>query len=475
MAMWTIIIKNSGGSAIEIQDLGISIPAAGQVELSDQFTFPQIAGSDDLRGLVSAGTLVLNDGVADLNASTGEAFLTIVQREYLADNYYNKTELNSAGGGGAIHWDNVTNKPAYGQPDGWERPVKYRVLGTGLSTAPTTPATGDVYVDNTAKYLKWDGAAWQEEGTAAAGERVIDLSDGDESILEWDGSLWQDQGTPTDAYAVIVDDDGDGKGAQYVYSSTASQWDKIGDLDWADHFNGGAGKHDASEIDVEGVYTNIPGTPTNLESTISAVDSKIGAQDTAIQNVDLDSAYDKAGAGLGRTITVDQGPVKLDSSGATNAPLELTPKATRSSSGLAGGQLEIGTDGILYAYDASRSKWLSVQRVNLVFGRKGQSKDQFLPFGGGTLPSNNSGYRMLRNAVITGMSGQLDSSGSCSLHCRSNDAATNIATLTLASELGNQRTDLNVNLSAGDYLQNYLEATSRVNDPVVIVEIAWRG
>ena len=469
MAMWTIIIKNSGGASVLVEDLGLPVPAGGQVTLSEGWTYPKIAGSDDLRALVGAGTLVVNDGTSDLDATTGVAFLTIINKQYLADNYYNKQELSEAGGGGTVHWDNIDGKPAYGQPDGWYRPVVYRVLATGASTAPSSPSEGDVYVDNSAQYLKYDGAAWNVEGTAAVGDRVIDLSDGDQSILQWDGSLWQDQGAPVDAYAIVVDDDGDGKGAQYVFSSTSSQWDKIGDLDWADHFNGGPSKHDASEIDVEGAYSSIPGTPTSLESTIGAIDTKFAAQEAAINAVNLDSAYD-----ANREITADNGPVKINPT-STNAPLELTPKADRSTTGLAAGQIEVGTNGIAYIYDATRAKWLSLQRFQLVFGRSGPTKNQYLPFGTGNLPSNNSGYRMLRNATIIGMSTQLDSSGTCNIHCQKNDETTNIASLAIASEVGNQRTDLNIDLAAGDFLQSYLEATNTVKDPVVIIEIAWRG
>lgn len=42
------------------------------------------------------------------------------------------------------------------------------------------------------------------------------------------------------------------------------------------HLDGNPSKHDASEIDVEGTYTNIPGTPTDLESTIAAIDTLLG-------------------------------------------------------------------------------------------------------------------------------------------------------------------------------------------------------
>ncbi|MDY0324799.1 MAG: hypothetical protein RBQ87_01330 [Candidatus Cloacimonadaceae bacterium] len=51
------------------------------------------------------------------------------------DLYYTETELNTSGGGGAVHWDNVTNKPA---------------AGTGDVTGPAT---------NHADYVpQWNGA-----------------------------------------------------------------------------------------------------------------------------------------------------------------------------------------------------------------------------------------------------------------------------------------------------------------------------
>ena len=123
--MWTVIIKNSGGAPVEIADLGISIPASSQITMSDQFSFEEIAGSDDLRDLVTAGTLVLNDGSSDLSSANGTLYLTLDQRKYLADTHYTKTELNSSGSGGAVHWDNVTNAPSFGSPK-WVDPVLYR-------------------------------------------------------------------------------------------------------------------------------------------------------------------------------------------------------------------------------------------------------------------------------------------------------------------------------------------------------------
>lgn len=81
---------------------------------------------------------------------------------------------------------------------------------------------------------------------------------------------------------------------------------------------------------------------------------------------------------------------------------------------------------------------------------------------------------MIRDATIVGISAQLDSSGTCDISIRKNDVATDILTLSLSAVLGAQNGAANVDLSAGDFLQCYLDSTTRVDDPVVLVEIAWR-
>jgi hypothetical protein len=304
--MWTVIIKNNGASDYLIEDLGISVVASGVVNFHEQFTYDDIAGSDDLRTAVSGSNLVVNNGATDLSSNNGVNYLSLENLYHLEENYYDKVELQTSGQS-QVHWDNITNTPPIG-----------------------------------------------------------------------DGNT-------------------------------------------------------------------------------------------------LDEAYDQGGQGAGRTITVDSGPVKLDATvSGTYAPLELTELSTMPVSGLAGGQLGI-KDGILYTYDSSRSKWLSVQRMFLAFGRKGKTKDQYLNYSAGTLPSNNSGYRLARNATIVSTAGQLDSTGSCDIRVRKNDGVSNIATLNVSSSVGNSDTTTNVDLNADDYLQSYLEAASNVADPMLVIEVAWRG
>ena len=132
-------------------------------------------------------------------------------------------------------------------------------------------------------------------------------------------------------------------------------------------------------------------------------------------------------------------------------------------------------NGILCAYDNTRGKWLSVHREVLCFGRRGRSRRQYLAYAAGSLASNNSGYRIMRNATIVGISAQLDASGTCDIYIRKNDATSNIATLSITSSLGSQDVGLNVDIAQTDFLQSYINAPgSGVQDPMVLIEVAWR-
>lgn len=303
--MWKVIIRNVETTDYLVEDLGVVIPASDQVNFHEQFTYNEIAGSDDLRVAVRDSYLIVNNGLVDLNTYDGVDYLTLENLKHLSDTYYSKTELETPGQS-QVHWNNITNAPT----------ISGGVVGT------------------------------------------------------------------------------------------------------------------------------------------------------------LDQSYDAGGSGAGRTVIVDSGPVKLDATSGSYAPIEITEMTVLPTSGLAGGQLGV-KNGILYVYDASRSKWLSAQRMFLIFGKDGKAKNQFLAFGAGTLYSNNSGYRLVRNATIVSIAGQLDESGICSIRIRKNDSTANILTLAI-SGMGNDNANVNVDLNAADYLQAYLESSGQVDDPVVVLEIAWR-
>lgn len=398
--------------------------------------------------------------------------MSIVHIYYLKDKYYTKSQLGTSGQS-AVHWENIVGAPSYGV-NSWTGPVKYRVLGFYSTAAATalSPNEGDSYVNtDDDHFYKYVTGAWTDFGISQDGDRVISLAESDEAIFMRETGAWVDQGTPPDGAGVIVDDDGDGKSAQYVYEIDTTEWKKIGDIDFNDHFDGGSNKHDASEIDVEGTYANIPGTPSDLETALAAIDAELGS--AKVNHNTLDAAYDQGGAGLGRTINADNGAVVFDATGGTNAPMEIPSLSAVPTTGVAADQI-INIESIPYIQDSTRNKWLSFGRQTLAFGRKGNTKNQYVNFHAGVLPSNLSGYRMARKATIVSVTTQLSSSGTCTVQLRKNDSTSSIGTLGLTGQLGNSSTNIDIDLDKDEYLQCYISGTNFVRDPIILVEVAWR-
>jgi len=479
MAMWTVLINNNSGSIQTIEDLGVEMANGDSIIFSNQFDYEEIAGSDDLRALVASSDLRVDDPEnpgSYLSAANGVKFLSLENLYDLETDYYSKSELTTPSSGAQVDWTNVVNAPSFGSVN-WGSPVLARVTAIG-SGKPGAPVSGDMCIDtddSPDKLYKYNGTTWADLGAVADGKKVINLADGTEDIHTFTlgTETWTDEGTSSDNDAVMVDDDGDGNPAQYIYDVTTNAWLKIGDVDFASHFDGGSSKHDGSEIDIEGTYTNIPGTPTDLENVVDALDTAIGDLQDDIGNTTLDGAYDQGGAGAGRLINATDGSVKIDRGAATSASFEIVPKSNLPTTNLSDGQIDI-KDGILCIYDSTRSKWLSVQRQFLVFGRRGNSRNQYLGFYGSRLVSNNSGLRMARAATIVSMAGQIDASGTCTFNIRRNDTATNVENLTIAAAVGNEDISKNTDLNSGDFIQCQIGATTAVNDPIIVIEIAWR-
>jgi hypothetical protein len=420
--MWQLQIRNDSTADVFIEDLGINVPAGDTIDFADQFTYPQISESDDLRAAVGAGELVLTGYSGDLSAADGTTYLEIVHIYYLEDNYYSKVELQTPGDS-IVDWENIANAPPFGDFH-WQEPVEARVLKI-QSAPPASPSTNDFYVDTDDNHLyKWDGTSWVDSKLLVEGDRVINLDSTSENIFELTTGTWTDQGQSVDNAAVIVNNDGEELPALYIYEAEfLLAWVRIAD---AGIFGGNT----------------------------------------------LDGAYDQGGAGAGREIFVDAGAVKLNASGGY-APLELTDLASAPTTDLADGQLAV-INGLLYEYDDVRTKWLSVQRAFVTFGRRGATRDQYLNYAAGNLSSNNSGYRIPMNATIVSLAGQFSGVGTANLNIRKNDTATDIATLAIAAAQGGHDNTIDVDISAGDWLQSYEDSVSTVPDPMLVVEIAWR-
>jgi hypothetical protein len=72
----TIIAKNQTASPIVLDDLGVTIPASGQVTLTDDLRSDEVLGSPSLQTEVLAGNVVLNDGTSDVSLVNSTAWFT---------------------------------------------------------------------------------------------------------------------------------------------------------------------------------------------------------------------------------------------------------------------------------------------------------------------------------------------------------------------------------------------------------------
>ncbi|CAM1333033.1 hypothetical protein [Tenacibaculum aestuariivivum] len=156
----------------------------------------------------------------------------------------------------------------------------------------------------------------------------------------------------------------------------------------------------------------------------------------------------------------------------TNVPFKIQPNTT-TPTGTSTGQMFVdSTNGILYIFDGTRNKWLSVDRTMVGWGRNNDNttNEYLRQFNGAQ--SNNNGWRMIRNGTITAISAQTNINQNWTLEIRKNDAPAVITSITMTTQ-GNHNNTINVNINEGDYIQAYCNGTS-IDYPEVLIEIAWR-
>lgn len=68
------ILKNNTANAVEISDIGLEVPASGQITI-EETDYLILAASVDTPSLITAGTITVNDGTNDLSTSDGINFL----------------------------------------------------------------------------------------------------------------------------------------------------------------------------------------------------------------------------------------------------------------------------------------------------------------------------------------------------------------------------------------------------------------
>lgn len=223
----------------------------------------------------------------------------------------------------------------------------------------------------------------------------------------------------------------------------------------------------AIPLSQSGVTGLVGFTATSLVGALNEVRAAATGADT------MDETYDgPGGSGSGRVVTVDSGAVKLDATSGSYAPIELTQQAAVPTSGLAAGQLSF-VGGSLYAYDGTRSKWLSVTE-NIYHWSDSSASGKIMQIGGAL--DIGLGFKIPQNATVTKIT-VWSSGGNATkgFEIRKNGSTTPLKSFALASGSYVSTND-SIDINAGDVLQVYVSAAgTSVLDPVVSIYLKWRA
>ena len=153
--------------------------------------------------------------------------------------------------------------------------------------------------------------------------------------------------------------------------------------------------------------------------------------------------------------------------------LELNPQSAPT--GTTVGQIAVIGDK-LFMYDATRTKWLSVETTALQFGRNGSTDNRSLRFGG-NVENNNTGAMMPFNGTIVAVTSRATAGlATKQFQIRVRNGTTNVATsnFNLVANEYTSTTD-NLDFSAGDYITVFAQATgAAVTSPTVVLWVKWR-
>lgn len=181
----------------------------------------------------------------------------------------------------------------------------------------------------------------------------------------------------------------------------------------------------------------------------------------------LDHAYNSAPS-ENKFITIDDGPVEFNASN-NYAPIQLTEISYAPSQDLAGGQIA-NINGVLYSYDATRGKWLSIDQPNVSYqARLGDANYLSTGYHSDT----NAGYLAARDGTILAVAAN-GGKGNQTKEFEIHVGGSSQASFSLTAGEHNNNT-LDIDFSAGDNIQVYCAATGApIRSPRVNLIIAWR-
>lgn len=433
--MDTLIFKNTSSSnPVEVNDLGIYLDPLQELDLITNFQDEQIVESLDIESSLLGDAEVWLNNVTQLTYTQLVQYLTkLSQYDTIDFSYISGKDSNT----------DVTSNEIEALTDGSDITLHTHDNRYYTETELSTSGSAIVHWNNITNAPSFGDLHWK-----ASVDRT-DSSYGSGTILPVVGNELSD--------ARMVTDDGDGKPAQYVCITTTGLWDtqwiKIADVDWGNAINIG--------ITPTGNLTS-----TNIQDGLEELQGDINTINSTLNTFDLDSAYNN-----GSTIIIDNGPVILDATSSSHAPLQLTQQSAFPTSGLVAGQLTT-INGEVYSYDGIRSKWLSIGTTTYSWADK-NADGKILPIGESS--HGGTGYMIPQNATIIKVT--VWSSGgeaTKAFEIRRNGVATSLKSFSLSGGTYISTND-NVNLNAGDVLQVYVSsAGNKIESPVVTVYLKWR-
>lgn len=129
-------------------------------------------------------------------------------------------------------------------------------------------------------------------------------------------------------------------------------------------------------------------------------------------------------------------------------------------------------DGYPTYIDTSRgNKRLSVPRSTFKAGRKFRASNVYLRTED-NIASSKTGYRMLHNGTITGISIQTSTTSTYNIEIRRNDLIIPLLNISVSSSTGYSSFSINTDFNQNDIIQFYINGLT--NNPICWIEVAWR-
>jgi len=221
------------------------------------------------------------------------------------------------------------------------------------------------------------------------------------------------------------------------------------------------------------------GSPLGVAGGVGGVDSVTGdgvdntdPSNPILSFPDIDQVYEK---GSTANITDTNGPLDLDNSSSLSPSLKIGGSAGFPTANLFSGSLHVHSDGLLYQYDATRSKWLCVSREFLSWTDNGNNDNNYLREG--NIISTTSGWPVPFDCTIVQIIANGENNLTKGFELRSNagGAFANIQAFSLSSGFFNNE-NLNIDVDQGVELKCFATGVGApVNDPRVTVYIRKRG